>query len=319
MSYRDDLETLSSRREALRAELDDAERKADQLRAEVDRRERVARELRDVEARLEKRGALKRSPLDDIRIGSPCDKRWEDMVGDDRKRFCEACQKNVYDLSAMAREEAERFLMTHEETPCVRLYRRPDGTVMSADCPEGRRKIRRRLAVLSAVGAGAMAAGVMSAWPRHTCSTAHADRERIDLEPGDVLGDVAYSRDLVEVPLSPRRDPSIVAIFWHDQRGPSTPAGRIVVYADRRVVREVDAPAPHTVIAETRLSPTEAEPLFTLASQFRARATGVVSDHDDSAVHQGFDLHGRGAEPMTPRALDRLRFMGGVLERRLAR
>src|SRR5262249_10788550 len=41
------------------------------------------------------------SILDNVRIASPCHARWEDMVGNDRARFCGQCRKNVYNFSAM--------------------------------------------------------------------------------------------------------------------------------------------------------------------------------------------------------------------------
>ena len=312
MSYRDDQETLSTRREELRAELDETTRKADELRQEVERGERVARELAEVESRLEKRGALRRSPLEDVRVASPCSASWDAMIGDERVRFCAQCQKNVYDLSALAREEAEQLLAAHEGTLCVRLYRRADGTVLTTDCPEGRRKKRVRLTVLSVAGAGAMAAAAVTAWSRSTSPIGATEVTLGVME--------STPRDhLVEVPLSPRRDPSIVAIFWRDQRGHGEPPRRLVVHSDRRVVREIDAPSQRTVIGEAHLSAEEAEALFGMATRFRPRATGIVSEHADSAVMGGFDLHGTGAAEMTPQDLAQLRFLGDVLDARLSR
>ena len=51
------------------------------------------------------------------------------MDGDERRRFCFACSKEVYDLTAMTEDEAESFLAVHldEGDECVRLFRRPDG------------------------------------------------------------------------------------------------------------------------------------------------------------------------------------------------
>lgn len=64
----------------------------------------------------------------------------------------------------MTRDEAERVLATRGLTPCVRFYRRPDGTVMTTDCPSGARREGRRLAVLaSSLAAGAALAAPSSA------------------------------------------------------------------------------------------------------------------------------------------------------------
>jgi hypothetical protein len=50
-------------------------------------------------------------------------------------------RQNVYNLSAMTAEQAAALLRERERAPCVRLYRRWDGTVMTADCPVGVRRI----------------------------------------------------------------------------------------------------------------------------------------------------------------------------------
>jgi hypothetical protein len=93
--------------------------------------------------------------LEDIRIASPCHASWDGMKGDDRVRHCGSCQKNVYDLSNMSRDDAEALLQKTEGRVCVRFYRRSDGTVLTQDCPVGLAKVRRRLALIGAgVAAG---------------------------------------------------------------------------------------------------------------------------------------------------------------------
>jgi hypothetical protein len=83
------------------------------------------------------------------------------MVGDDRVRFCVHCKKDVYDLSALQRDEAEALLAERSGGMCARLYRRTDGTVLTADCPTGVRRKRRRLAIAGAVGGGLLAASAL--------------------------------------------------------------------------------------------------------------------------------------------------------------
>jgi len=75
------------------------------------------------------------------------------MTGDDKKRFCGGCKKNVYNLSAMTEAEAQETLKI--DNPCVRFYRRVDGTVLTQDCPVGVRRVRVRLAMAAS---GAVAA-----------------------------------------------------------------------------------------------------------------------------------------------------------------
>jgi hypothetical protein len=104
--------------------------------------------------------------LESLRIASPCTASWEAMAGDDRVRHCGGCRKNVYDLSAMARGEAEALVREKEGRLCVRLRRREDGTVITGDCPRGLAAARRRLARVAAAAAALFAALIASACGR---------------------------------------------------------------------------------------------------------------------------------------------------------
>lgn len=84
------------------------------------------------------------SPLNNLSIASPCSADWNEMYGDDRKRFCGDCKLNVYNLSGMTRDEAETLVMNAEGRLCVRLYKRADGSVITADCPIGWAKVKQR-------------------------------------------------------------------------------------------------------------------------------------------------------------------------------
>ena len=111
--------------------------------------------------------------LDKVQIASPCGESWADMTGDDKARYCGKCEKHVYNLSAMTREEAELVMLEKEGNLCVRLYRRKDGTVITADCPVGVRRKRLRLVGVLTVSAAAVAAGVSAALLSQShCSTA---------------------------------------------------------------------------------------------------------------------------------------------------
>jgi hypothetical protein len=85
--------------------------------------------------------------LEEIRIAEPCNADWERMAGDERVRFCDGCRKNVYNLSAMNRTEAEDLVREMEGRLCVRFYQRRDGTVLTDNCPVGVRKARAWLSM----------------------------------------------------------------------------------------------------------------------------------------------------------------------------
>jgi len=84
--------------------------------------------------------------LDTVRIATPCEGNWDEMVGDHRVRHCELCNRNVFNLSGMSRQAAEAMLTNTEGRVCVRFYRRSDGTIITADCPAGIRAFRRKIA-----------------------------------------------------------------------------------------------------------------------------------------------------------------------------
>ncbi len=90
----------------------------------------------------------KESPLDNIKIASPCSQDWNSMTGNDRQRFCGSCELNVYNLSGMTRSEAERLIISAEGRLCVRFYRRADGTVITQDCPVGWARVKRRATIM---------------------------------------------------------------------------------------------------------------------------------------------------------------------------
>jgi hypothetical protein len=100
--------------------------------------------------------------LDDISVASPCHAAWRDMVGSDRVRFCASCQKNVFHLSAMKRDEAIDLVRATEGRVCIRFFRRADGTVLTEDCPVGVsllvRRAKRATLAAAAISLGAMAA-----------------------------------------------------------------------------------------------------------------------------------------------------------------
>jgi hypothetical protein len=103
--------------------------------------------------------------LNALRIASPCTASWAAMRGDHRVRFCDSCSKHVYDLSALTAVEASSLIEEAEGRVCVRLYRRRDGTVLTADCPVGLRyAVRRRLLRLATAGVVMFAALRSGLW-----------------------------------------------------------------------------------------------------------------------------------------------------------
>ena len=90
---------------------------------------------------------IKPDYLDQLQIATPCRANWQRMEkvdGKDGVRFCRTCEKNVYKLSLMSREEAMALLREKDGQICARLSRRTDGTVLFGDCPVGQVTMRQR-------------------------------------------------------------------------------------------------------------------------------------------------------------------------------
>ncbi|XYH99625.1 hypothetical protein ACMHYB_07655 [Sorangium sp. So ce1128] len=159
--YRDDVDALKARHAQLVEELAAIKERVGELSALQQAQQRLEGELSTVRQRLDGITARQGLPLlDSLRVASPCTASWDEMAGDDRVRFCRTCEKNVYNLSEMPRDEAERLVRAAAGDLCVRLYRRADGTVLTADCPVGVNRRRIRNLTAAAVGGGLLAAGM---------------------------------------------------------------------------------------------------------------------------------------------------------------
>src|SRR2546429_7836467 len=79
-----------------------------------------------------------------VSVAAPCSANWDEMFGNERVRFCAQCDLNVYNLSAMSRQEAESLITSTEGRLCVRFFRRKDGSILTDNCPVGLRALKRR-------------------------------------------------------------------------------------------------------------------------------------------------------------------------------
>jgi hypothetical protein len=129
--------------------------------------------------------------LEELRIATPCSASWDDMLGDDRVRFCGRCEKNVYDLSALSRFDAVALVEKHEQRMCVRLARRADGTVITNDCPVGvhRQKLRQRLwsRVAGATASAALLLGLITGRARADLTVSDGKQSTAKPSPPPVM------------------------------------------------------------------------------------------------------------------------------------
>jgi hypothetical protein len=164
MPYRASLEAQRMRCDLLERELAELRLRASAMAETLRELDAKEREVAAAKTLLAGMGAKRPLPvLDALRIASPCKARWEEMVGDDRVRFCGQCSKNVYNLSAMSRADAEDLVQAKESNLCARMVQRSDGTVITGDCPVGARKKRIRRTAITVVSGGLIASGILSA------------------------------------------------------------------------------------------------------------------------------------------------------------
>lgn len=144
------------------------------------------------------------NPLNNIKVASPCPADWDQMIGDERKRFCGECKLNVYNLSGMTKQEAENLLVQSEGRLCVRFYRRSDGTVLTKDCPVGWAAIKRRVSRVSAALASLLF-GILAGLGMNSFFSKEKPEEHImgkfavaNTQPA-IMGDVYYEPEARQV------------------------------------------------------------------------------------------------------------------------
>ena len=85
---------------------------------------------------------MERDLLDRIRIASPCPLRWRDMEPrSEGVRFCGGCARFVYRFESLRADAIRDLIERTEGRLCAVLHRRPDGSLMTADCPRSPKRV----------------------------------------------------------------------------------------------------------------------------------------------------------------------------------
>jgi hypothetical protein len=198
VTYRSDLDALDARHNSLSNELVAKTRELDA----------AAKLLEEARARA------KLPILDNIRTASPCRADWNAMLGDDHVRSCGQCEKQVFNLSEMTRQEAETLIIEKHGNLCARYYRRHDGTIITSDCRVGIVAGRKRKLV-AAASLALLGTGIGTAIQRHN---------RIDLD----------GIDNVDVPVAPERTHGRVQANAKNDAPPPKPLPPPVVKVEER-------------------------------------------------------------------------------------
>jgi hypothetical protein len=104
-----------------------------------------------------------------------------------RARFCDSCERPVYDSQAMTRGELADLIARHEGRglPCVRLHRRPDGTIVTRDCFAPFRRAGHFLWLKVALGAVAFWAWALGLRPLALSVIRYREAREAEMEIAD--------------------------------------------------------------------------------------------------------------------------------------
>ena len=56
-----------------------------------------------------------------LQIRTPCPKRWDELTGDGRKRYCAACSLHVHNAAEMTAREARELVAVADSRVCMRI------------------------------------------------------------------------------------------------------------------------------------------------------------------------------------------------------
>lgn len=181
----------------------------------------------------------------DLHIASPCHENWEAMDARERGRFCNSCEKQVFDLSSMSKDSASALLRENAgKRICVRYNYDNDGALKfkapeqrlgsAAVVPIGRLTSRRRMAA-PAVAAAGLAIAMAACTPHDNGDTPAkptvTETQKPDFEWRDVLKPFVPEPEplmgLIEeapVPEEPcQKEPEAPAEFQHVKGGIAIP------------------------------------------------------------------------------------------------
>lgn len=125
-----------------------------------------------------------------LHIAEPCHADWTAMTGDEARRYCDSCQKDVHHLSAMTRREARALVRQPQpEGLCVRY---------SHDPKSGQVQFRNRTVTPSAPRSQVEGAGRLVAGAAMVASMLAACSWPMSREAHAMMGDIAAPPSVVE-------------------------------------------------------------------------------------------------------------------------
>lgn len=149
----------------------------------------------------------------ELHIAEPCSKSWDELTGDDARRYCSKCELHVIHGSALTRDEAIRLVQGSSERVCMSFEVGENGALRFR--PEPRAAVTPL--VRNSLWRASASAAVLAACARTDPSaleiglpnvpeTAIVIEQRLELEP--TVLDALPPREQERVPVAPVAEPT---------------------------------------------------------------------------------------------------------------
>jgi hypothetical protein len=73
---------------------------------------------------------LSKKDLKNLKVVKPCTSDWEGLSSSERTKFCNLCQKDVYNVEKMTEREVLKVLNDNGGSACLRIKRNEDGSIV---------------------------------------------------------------------------------------------------------------------------------------------------------------------------------------------
>ena len=132
-----------------------------------------------------------------IRIQSPCPKRWDDLQGNEQKRFCSECSLHVHNSAALTQREAEALVARADGRVCMRIECDPSGAPV----------FRRDESTAARLARWALGAGAALLAACHGSQPAQPAPAAQPVEPPSRMGKVRAPVEMGDVAVRPPQPP----------------------------------------------------------------------------------------------------------------
>jgi hypothetical protein len=168
--------------------------------------------------------------IDSVRVGSPCTEDWDEMVGNEKVRFCTHCAKDVNNLSEMTRKDALKLVRRSGGNLCIRYRQHPE--TMAPMFSEQLVQVSRRAPRMAA---GVMAAGLSLATVTYAQGGSISALERSTAErPAEKsCPDVAEKATTATEKKTTQAGSGVVSGTISDPNGAVIPGSRVKIVDDK--------------------------------------------------------------------------------------